>query len=77
MVLSASGIVAICGAALGDFRHAQAALITAVGASTLAVGVSLYFGDFGCGDLAGNGDANARSAISRTVDIDDPFDIDF
>ncbi len=91
LILAASGFMAICSAALGDFKNAKAAVMTACGAGTVAVGVSLYFGDFGCGTQqagaqqaqgagaqaggAGAGGGGAVPFDDNLAGPPDPFDI--
>ena len=48
LLASAAGVTAIAYAAFGQRGHASSAIITAVGAASIAAGISLYFGDFGC-----------------------------
>lgn len=49
LLASAAAVLALASAAFGDARHGTTLIVCAIGTATISVGVSLYFGDFGCG----------------------------
>ncbi|HMO17836.1 MAG TPA: hypothetical protein PKA63_06925 [Oligoflexia bacterium] len=69
LLFAAAGILAFGFAAFGDSKHGSSAAIVAGAAFTLGAGVSLYFGDLGCGGGGGNAGARQRS---KFADIGDP-----
>lgn len=66
LLLSAAALMAIAGAMMGDFSGGKAAIMVGVCSFTIAAGISLYFGDLGCGLDGGNGNA----PVLRTLDAD-------
>lgn len=65
LLFAAAGLMAFGFAAFGDSKHGSTAAIVAGAAFSMSAGVSLYFGDLGCGAGAGSGSgATERSKIT-------------
>jgi hypothetical protein len=71
LLLSTAALMAVAGAAFGDMTSAKSGLVVGVGAATIAAGVSLYFGDLGCGLDGGAQPGNNAAPVLRQLDADD------
>lgn len=80
LLLSTAALMAIGGAAFGDFTSAKTAIVVGVSSATIAAGVSLYFGDFGCGLQGGEATNRAvqtdtqRAAPAEAQEAFNPFE---
>ena len=71
LLASAAVVLAVGGAAFGDFTNAKSAMVVGIGGATILAGVSLYFGDMGCG--GGNNAQIERANHNETTGLD-PFE---
>ncbi len=64
LLFAAAGVMALGFAAFGMSHHSHTAVMTGIGAFAISAGVSLYFGDLGCG--GGGGESGGGTATART-----------
>ncbi|MFN8391903.1 MAG: hypothetical protein U0136_16560 [Bdellovibrionota bacterium] len=66
MLTTAAVVTGLIGAVSGGFQHVKSAISVAVGAFAISAGLSLYFGDFGCGT---GSTTTGRTAVAQSPDF--------